>query len=128
MSKILTLDTSGYVSDPPMVTDIVMNNFFVANYSQTNVHWGQIHSLPYLLAKYAQDMNGLSNNIESALQTMLGAHFDTVNVSCEIVPITQDNPLQNIRVTATVYKDGAGFDVGKLLTLVKNRISKIENI
>lgn len=128
MSKILTLDTSGYVSDPPMITDIVMNNFFVANYTQTNVHWGQIHSLPWLISKHAEDMYGLSDAVERALEIMLSGYFDTVNVSCEIMPITEERPLQNIKVTATVFKDGAAMDVGKLLTLVKNRISKVENI
>lgn len=128
MAKILTLDTSGYVSDPPLVTDIIMRNFFVANMSQTNLHWGQIHSLPYLISKYASNMIGLQSAIEQSLQSMLGGYFDTVNVDCDIIPISEENPLQNIKITATVFKDGVSFDVGKLLTLVKNRISEIENI
>lgn len=128
MNKIMTLDTSGYVSDPPLVVDIVMNNFFRANRSQTNVHFGQIHSLPYLLAQYSENMNGLSTAIETALEIMLSAHFDSSNVTCTIDDISETNVLQNITVTATVFLNGSSFDVGKLLSLVRNRISKVEDI
>lgn len=128
MSKILTLDSSGYVSDPPLIVDILMRNFFVANYTQTNVHWGQIHSLPYLISKYASDMYGLSDSIKRSLEEMLSGHFESVNVDVEIVDISDETPLQNIKITASVYSNNIAFDVGRLLTLVKNRISKIEDI
>ena len=128
MNKILTLDSSGYVSDPPLIVDRVMKNFFVANYSQTNLHWGQIYSLPHLIAKFAEDMFGLSDAISSSLESMLGGYFSSVSVDVTIDDIVENDPQQNIKIVATVYMDGAAFDVGKLLTLVKNRISKIENI
>ena len=128
MNKILTLDTSGYVSDPPLIVDRVMKNFFAANYTQTNLHWGQIHSLPHLISKFAEDMYGLSEAISGSLEHMLGGYFSSVSVSVTIDDIVENDPQQNIKIVATVYMDGAAFDVGKLLTLVKNRISKIENI
>ena len=128
MGKMLTLDSSGYVSDPAIIADRVMGNFFVANYTQTNVHWGQIYSLPYRISKHAEDMFGLSNSIEQALEAMLSGYFDNVNVSVEIAVISEHNPLQNIKIVATVFKGGTTMDIGKLLTLVKNRISKIENV
>lgn len=128
MNKILTLDTSGYVSDPPLIVDIVMNNFFRANRSQTNVHWGQIHSLAFLISRHAQDMTGLENAIQDALVIMLGAHFDHAEVECDIEDISNDNVLQNIKVSATVYSGNISYDIGKLLTMVKNRVSKIEDV
>ncbi len=128
MNKILTLDTSGYISDPPLIVDTVMNNFFRANRSQTNVHWGQIHSLPYLIATHAEDMDGLETAIENALVIMLTAHFDDAEVTCEITDISETNLLQNIKVSATVFDNGLSYDVGKLLSVVKNRISKVEDI
>lgn len=128
MNKILTLDTSGYVSDPPLITDIVMNNFFRANRSQTNVHWGQIHSLAFLISRHAQDMRGLETAIEDALEIMLTAHFDHVEIECTIDDISNEDVLQNIKVMATVYVGNVAYDLGKLLTLVKNRVSKIEEV
>lgn len=128
MSKILTLDSGGYVSDPPLVVDIIMNNFFIANYTQTVVHWGRIHSLPYLISSHAEDMFGLASAIERALEIMLSSHFDTVVVNCTIEEIMKDEPLQNIRVEASVLKDGVTMDIGKLLSIVKNRVSGITDI
>lgn len=128
MNKILTLDTSGYVSDPPLIVDIVMNNFFRANRSQTNVHWGQIHSLTFLISRHAQDMTGLEKAIQDSLEIMLGAHFDHAQVECTIEDISNDNVLQNIKVSATVHSGNISYDIGKLLTMVKNRVSKIEDV
>lgn len=128
MSKILTLDSSGYVSDPPLIADRIMRTFFVANYSQTNLYWSQIHSLPNLIAVHAEDMHGLSDAISSALESMLSGHFTSANVDVTIEGIYENDPKQNIKIVATVYQDGVAFDVGKLLTLVKKRISGIENI
>ena len=59
---------------------------------------------------------------------MLSGHFESVNVDVEIVDISDETPLQNIKITASVYSNNIAFDVGRLLTLVKNRISKIEDI
>ena len=128
MSKILTLDSGGYVGDPPLVVDVIMSNFFVANYSQTVVHWGKIHSLPHLLSVYAEDMSGLAGAIESALEEMLTSYFDTAMVECNIVALKEDDSLQNIKIYASVLKDGITMDVGKLLSLVKNRVSMITDI
>ena len=128
MSKILTLDTSGYVSDPPLIVDRVMRNFFVANYTQTNLLWGHIHSLPWLLSRFAEDMYGLSDAISSSLESMLAGYFSNVSVEVSFSDIVEHAPKQNIKIVATVYHDGVAFDVGKLLTLVKKRISGIESI
>lgn len=128
MSKILTLDSSGYVSDPPLIVDIIMRNFFVANYTQTNVHWGKIQSLPHLISKHANDTYGLTDAVKRSLESLLGGHFDSVNVDVVILNVTEEEPLQNIQITASVYNDNMVFDVGRLLTLVKNRISNIETI
>ena len=73
-------------------------------------------------------MFGLSDAISSSLESMLGGYFSSVSVDVTIDDIVENDPQQNIKIVATVYMDGAAFDVGKLLTLVKNRISKIENI
>lgn len=128
MTKILTLDSSGYVSDPPLIVDRIMRNFFVANYTQTNVHYGQIKSLTHLISRHAENMFELSDAIKRALESMLGAHFESVIVDVEINEIDNANVLQNIKITASVYSGDIAFDVGKLLSLVRNKISNIEDL
>ena len=73
-------------------------------------------------------MDGLETAIENALVIMLTAHFDDAEVTCEITDISETNLLQNIKVSATVFDNGLSYDVGKLLSVVKNRISKVEDI
>lgn len=124
--KIMTLDSRGYISDPPLVADIIMRNFFVSNYTQTNVHWGNIHSLPYLVSMYAEDILGLTNAIRNALTTMLSVKFDRVDIDVTAKPIVEDNESQQeIVVDAKLYLGLNVYSLGKLISLVDNRVSGI---
>ena len=128
MNKLLTLDSSGYVSDPPLIVDILMRNFFVANYTQTVVHYGRIHSLPYLISKHSKNKYALSDDIKRSLEALLSAHFDAATVEVEITSMDNSPGLENIKITASVYKDDLVLDVGKLLSLVNDKISNVETI
>ena len=126
--KLMTLDTSGYVSDPPSIIDRVFQNFFVANYSQTNLHYGKIYSLPWLIARHAEDPIGLEVGIRSALLTMF-AMFD--RVECDVsVDYSDEKPDSEyeIKVDLVVYIGINQYSAGRLLSMVKNKISNIETI
>lgn len=127
--KMVTLDMGGYVSDPPSIVDRIFRNFFVSNYSQTNVHYGKIQSLPWIIARYAEDMYGMELAIKHALQTMFEGFFERVDVDVHIDPTDgKDSIDHTIQVDVTVYKNSIAYSAGKLLSLVKTRISKIEDV
>lgn len=126
--KMLTLDTMGYLSNPSLIVDRTFRNFFVANYSQSSVHHGDIKSLPYLITKNAENYYSLASDIRLALEMMLSGYFDNVEVECTIDPISEaQTTKQIITVNVDVYRGLNKWSAGRLLTLVKNRISKIEN-
>lgn len=128
-TKLITLDSMGYVSDPSIIIDRVFRNFFVANYSQTNVHYGKIHSLPWLIANYPEDYFRLQVVIKDALTSMLKYYFDNVEVDVNIEPLHENLEIkQIITVELHVYRGLQKWSGGRLLHLVKNRISKVEEI
>lgn len=128
-NKLITLDTMGYISDPSLIIDRVFRYFFVANYSQTNVHYGNIKSLPWLIARYPEDYFSLQREIKDALTSMLYGYFDNVEIDCTIAPEMEGLEVkQIITIDFTVYRGGRSWSGGKLLTLIKNRISKIEEV
>lgn len=127
--KLLTLDMAGYITDPSIIADRLMSNFFVSNYSQTNVHYGDIKSLPYLIYKHAEDMLGLQRAITSELESLLLSAFDRVNVDCTINDKSEElERIQIIVINATVYRGIHEYNLGKLIGLVRGRISTIEDI
>lgn len=126
--KLLTLDSSGYISDPPLIIDRILNNFAVANYSQTVVHYGQIKSLPWLIQRYAQDKFGLQAGIKDSLEIMLSGYFDTVDVEVNIVPdIDGVEVKQNIIIDVVVSRGMQSWSIGKLLQMVNQKLFKIED-
>lgn len=126
--KMLTLDSAGYISDPPMIVDRVFNYFSVANYSQSMVHYGQIKSLPWLIQHHAQDLYGLEHAIKDALEVMLSGYFDSVNVDCQIRPEIEGVEVkQNIIVDVVVSRGFESWSVGKLLRMVNKKTFVIED-
>ncbi len=126
--KLMSLDSSGYISDPPLIVDRILNYFAVANYSQTVVHYGQIKSLPWLIQRYAQDKYGLQSGIKESLELMLGGYFDTVDVECTIEPDIENLEVkQNILVDVVVTRGIQSWSMGKLLQMVNQKLFKIED-
>lgn len=115
------------MSDPPLIADRVMRNFFVANYSQTNVHYGEIQSLPYLIYKDAENMELLKNDIETALGKLLRGYFESVDVNVEIKNLEEEvESVQNITIDVVVQSGLNRYSLGRLIYLANGRISKIE--
>lgn len=126
--KLITLDSAGYISDPPLIMDRILNNFAVANYSQSVVHYGQIKSLPWIIQRYAQDKYGLQAGIKESLEIMLAGYFDTVDVTVTIEPEVEGLEVkQNIIVDVIVSRGVQSWSMGKLLQLVNNKLFKIED-
>lgn len=124
--KLLTLDMGGYISDPPLVADRIMRNFFVANYSQTNVHYGDIHSLPYIIYQYAEDMLSMSDAIKNNLQAMFTGFFNEVNVTVDIVDLDESIEVKkNIIIDVVLRKDVNTFSLGRLVEMTNGKISGI---
>lgn len=126
--KLLTLDSAGYLSDPPLIIDRILNNFAVANYSQSIVHYGQIKSLAWLIQRYAQDKYGLQSSIKESLEIMLSGYFDTVDVNVSIEPTLEETEVkQNIIIDVMVSRGIQTWSMGKLLQTVNNKLFKIED-
>lgn len=128
-TKLITLDSMGYTSDPSIIIDRVLRHFFVANYSQTNVHYGQIKSLPWLIQQHPQNYSYLQTEIEDAIKALLYGYFDNVECNVTIEPVNEATEIdQIITVDVNVYRGAKKWSGGHLLQVVKNRVSKIEEI
>lgn len=122
-----TLDSSGWVSDPPNIVNRILTNFFVANHSQTVVHWGKVYSLPFIIAENAEDDVGLKEDIKTALSTMLRGYFTNVTVDIDVVPFNDADQRRNVIIDVLVNVNDATYSLGKLLTLVKDNIIEIKD-
>lgn len=126
--ELPTLSSGGFIHDPAVKLEKIVAYFFIADYSQSNQHRGRVASLPYLIKNHGHEPSILVDRIQSTLEGMLGAYFDTcyVNVSQED-PLTS-KPEYNIIVDGTVSQGGKKYDISRLLTISNNTLASVSEL
>lgn len=123
-----TLSTGGFVKDPAQVLDTLLSYFFVADYSQSNAHYGKVSSLPYIIKDKSNDISGLKRSVESALDTLLSGYFDSINIDVTVEQKNRDAESYDIQLAGTVTLDGKSYGIAKLLSVANDSLIKTANL
>ena len=92
----------GWVTDPIVILDKCLANFYLTDYLQSNLFFGQLHSLPKILQEHGNRIEAARIQIESQLQIYLAAYFDKVNVSVSVEQDANGDGSLNGRETLNV--------------------------
>lgn len=128
-----SLTTTGWITDPAQRADVLLYDFFVANYSQSIIFRGKIKSLSYFLQRH-QDIFVLRDVLQQALSSLLNSYYDSAEVSIKVVPVADDagnvaNEFSmDIQISAIVIQDGKRYSLGKLVNVTNAKVSKITNV
>lgn len=127
-----SLTSTGWITDPAQRADLLLYDFFVANYSQSIIFRGKIKSLSYFIQRNT-DLFVLRDVLQQAISTLLNSYYDSAEVSIKIIPVTDDNGnvskefTMDIQLSAVVIQDGKRYSLGKLINVVNASVSKIFN-
>ena len=124
-----TVSTSGWVNDISEKADRLLSYYFVSDFSQSNLHRGQIVSLPQQVQEFGHDALALERAVKSALESYFGRYFESAIVD---VSTTSPNPLDpnriQVKVGLIVTDGGRQYSVGKLVRTFKGTIIDIIDI
>lgn len=123
--KLPTLSTAGFVQDPAVILERQLSYFFIADYSQSNQHRGRVASLPYLIKMYGNRPEVLIERIDSTLQSMLGAYFDSVSITMDYVQADTSSPEYDITLEGVVTQNGTQYGIARLLTISNNTLKTV---
>lgn len=115
-----TLDGKGWVTAPNDLLDVAFSDFMMSDYSQSSLFYGQIASLPYLIARCGQDLQRLKQEVRSTLETHLGGYFDTVQVTVDTIPNARGTPATELRVGMVVLKDGISYRLDRAVEDIRS--------
>lgn len=119
-----TLSSAGYVQDPAQILDTLLSYFFVADYSQSNAHYGEVASLPYIIKVNSNNRGGLTRDVESTLVRMLGAYYDSVSINVTVEENNGSPESYDIRVTGSVTSKGRQYSLAKLASVANDKLIK----
>ena len=127
MIGLPTLSSAAYLQDPGQILDRQMSYFFVADYSQSNVHRGSVSSLPYIIKTYSHDKSQLITQTELAINRMLSG-FDSVNITVSVEDSTTNANEYNMILEGYVIADKRQYGIAKLLTVNHNKLAKVSEL
>lgn len=78
-----TLSGKGWIYDDVERLDTILSHFITSEYSQDPIHFGNITSLPHLVAMNNEDPSELCRAIERSLGAMVNRYFDAQDVRCD---------------------------------------------
>lgn len=114
-----TLSRQGFVSTPVEICEQVFADFVATNYSQSNLFYGQLLSLPQIIQSCGQDLSKLVVKTQESLQSLLSQYFSGVQVyvSQKSSDSTNENAAQRtLVVSATFQHNGITHDFAQELT------------
>lgn len=124
---IPTLSPDGWVQSASLKLDYLLSHFFLSEYSASYLHYGQIASLPWIIATYSQDATRMSKECESTLESYLSSYYDKVKVRVDIKESDTGKAKMILKI-AVKTKDGIGVTREDLAEIEGSRILKIARI
>jgi hypothetical protein len=124
-----SLDSGGWVTGVAQKAEKLFSYFLASERSQSN-HYPDIQSLPYIIQQNSDDDISLQTEIRNALSKLFEDYFEYVEIEVLVRPQDgqENNPKQDIRISALVRSNGVQYSLQQLLQSSNKTISNIVNL
>lgn len=124
-----SLSEDGWVDDPVLLGDYLISQFFVSDYSQTQLYLGEVRSLPQIVQSTQGDSNKLISMVQTELMTYFSRYFNNVYVESALV----NNPTDSSEIGFTIFisyidTNGNTHQLNNLINTLNSKISNIINL
>ena len=126
-NPVPTLSLDAWVNSTELKCDYLLSHFIVSEYSRTLVYYQKISSLPWLIQKYKNDMNGLENAVRNQLSRYFGKYFPKVEVQVQ-VKLEEGSKYAIVMVVIVTDVDGKEFSLAKVADIVDSKVVHIAKL
>lgn len=121
-----SLSSAGFVQSTVEKCDLLLSHFFLSEYSQSQLHYGQVSSLPWLIHKYQNNMSGLTQGTRQTLETYFGRYFPKAEVEVVYDDLQDTTTVVTLKIFIQVTDyQGQVFAVANLVEVIDSKINKI---
>lgn len=125
-SSIPSLTLDGWIENKTLQMTKLWEYFLASEYSQSNIFFGDISSLKYILATSDPKYN-LITNLESTLSKLYQRYFDKAIVDVGIDANTELNKYK-VYITVTCNDGGKDYKLARELVYSNGKIEKFEEL
>ena len=114
---LLTLSTSGVVTNPKHLIRRIFLNYFRMNVKTGRLYRNELVGIEEVLKNYKNDLEGLTEQITKDLTKVINRYLDESNIIVEVNSRDNDN-LYEINISGTVTETGNTFEVSEIFKVV----------
>jgi len=119
----------GWVSALENKADYALSCFLTSEYSQSDLYYGKIASLPYLVQRYSNDPIELQSAARDSLEGLIQRYFGEENAVEVNVTEDSDKPGQlTIRFNCIIRENNRSYSLGKQVETLNGRVTRIAKI
>lgn len=122
-----SLNGQGYTKDPTIIADELFAESIYSRYSQSEINFGNIISLDYIIEQFSLDPIGICGALETQYETLFSRHFDNVTVRATSVEPDNQNYF-NINLKIRYSREGTTYDFARVITHYNGVVQKISEL
>lgn len=123
------LDAKGWVTDPAQKADLLLCYYLQSDKSQSTLMPGAIKSFQYTLQQNPKEPLELQAAIRSELSDYFDNYFEMIIVDVRVEvpkgPQFASDAMLDVSIDLTIADKGINYSVGKLISTIDSKISKI---
>lgn len=123
-----SLSTSGWVRGLLPIGERIFNNYLTTNYSQSNLHNGELLSLANDIRLSSNNQTNLEKNIRSSLYDAYSRYFILVEIDVKVVDDPRDDNRMKISISIVFGRDGYTADLSRTLDATWDGVSLIKQL
>ena len=105
------LGQAGWLTDPNQILSQLLAQAIVANYSQSNIYYGKITSIPYIIFSYQNEPDRLVIELRDRITKYLNKYLTQVTVQVDYLQTPTDLSSYDIFLSANGYYNGTFTDL-----------------
>lgn len=120
------IDMAGWVLSPASIADRVLSDFFLAEYSQTELWPGKVKSFPYLIRNRSGGINIICSEVQDALTEIYSQYF--YDVVCQVTYKEEASDINAYQlVIYSSFKDALGTEylLSRIAAVMDGKITAI---
>lgn len=122
-----SLNGQGYTKDPTIIADEIFAESIYSRRSQSEINFGNIISLDYIIEQYSIDPLGITSALNKAYEELFSRHFQNVTVQSNTVePDNKDyfSVILKIRYS----RDGTMYDFARVINHYDGVVKQITEL
>lgn len=123
-----SLTTAGFITSPTQKAVEAFADYLSTNFSQSNVHFGELKSMAKSTADNPNDMAQLCIRISNDLTELMGVYLNEVEVEVKANPIDLNSARYELEIGIWFDSNGVRENMVRALKIENQRIKNIAEI